>query len=108
MDVYIFCSRQGILHDAMHHLHPGGPRLNHHHHRARQVAAVSGDDAKKPRSLVERLYCRRQYAESWRKMQELRAQIQAQLKLADTLKKISEAAGRGGGGARLGEGYLVI
>ena len=36
---------------------------------------------------------RRQYAESWRKMQELRAQIQAQLKLADTLKKISEAAG---------------
>ena len=27
-------------------------------------------------------------------MQELRAQIQAQLKLADTLKKISEAAGR--------------
>ena len=40
-------------------------------------------------------------------MQELRAQIQAQLKLADTLKKISEAAGRGGGGARRGEGYLV-
>lgn len=37
---------------------------------------------------------RRQYAESWRKMQELRAQIQAQLKLADTLKKISEAAGK--------------
>ena len=37
---------------------------------------------------------RRQYAESWRKMQELRAQIQAQLKLADTLKKISEAAGQ--------------
>ena len=27
-------------------------------------------------------------------MQELRAQIQAQLKLADTLKKISEAAGK--------------
>ena len=36
-------------------------------------------------------------------MQELRAQIQAQLKLADTLKKISEAAGRRGGGGR----YLV-
>ena len=52
------------------------------------------------------LYCRRQYAESWRKMQELRAQIQAQLKLADTLKKISEAAGRGGGGARLGGGDI--
>ena len=40
-------------------------------------------------------------------MQELRAQIQAQLKLADTLKKISEAAGRTGGGARRGEGCLV-
>ena len=37
---------------------------------------------------------RRQYEESMRKMQELRAQIQAQLKLADTLKKISEAAGK--------------
>merc|ERR1719354_525063 len=35
---------------------------------------------------------RRQYAESWRKMQELRANIQAQLKLADTLKKLSETA----------------
>ena len=34
---------------------------------------------------------RRQYAESWRKMQELRAQIQAQLKLADHLKKLGEA-----------------
>ena len=36
---------------------------------------------------------RRQYAESWRKMVELRAQIQAQLKLAATLKKIAEHAG---------------
>ena len=36
--------------------------------------------------------CRREYAESWRKMQELRAQIQAQLKLADTLKKLGEQA----------------
>ena len=36
---------------------------------------------------------RREYAESWRKMQELRAQIQAQLKLADTLKKLGEQAG---------------
>ncbi|XP_023345518.1 potassium channel subfamily K member 18 isoform X2 [Eurytemora carolleeae] len=35
---------------------------------------------------------RRQYTESWRKMQELRANIQAQLKLADTLKKLSETA----------------
>jgi len=35
---------------------------------------------------------RREYAESWRKMQELRAQIQAQLKLADTLKKLGEQA----------------
>ena len=31
---------------------------------------------------------RRQYAESWRKMQELRAQIQAQLKLAATLRQV--------------------
>ena len=37
---------------------------------------------------------RREYAESWRKMQELRAQIQAQLKLADTLKKLGEQAGK--------------
>ena len=44
-------------------------------------------------NICLRTLCRRQYAESWRKMQELRAQIQAQLKLADTLKKISEAAG---------------
>ena len=36
---------------------------------------------------------RRQYAESWRKMQELRAQIQAQLKLAETLRKLAEHAG---------------
>ena len=36
---------------------------------------------------------RRQYAESWRKMQELRAQIQAQLKLADHLRKLGEAGG---------------
>ena len=36
---------------------------------------------------------RRQYAESWKKMQELRAQIQAQLKLADTLRKLGEHAG---------------
>ena len=34
---------------------------------------------------------RRQYAESWRRMVELRAQIQAQLKLADHLKKMGEA-----------------
>jgi len=32
---------------------------------------------------------RRQYAESWRKMQEIRAQIQAQLKLADHLRKMA-------------------
>ena len=31
---------------------------------------------------------RRQYNETWRKMQELRAQIQAQLKLAATLKQV--------------------
>ncbi|CAB4062512.1 KCNKN [Lepeophtheirus salmonis] len=33
---------------------------------------------------------RRQYAESWRKMQELRAQIQAQLKLAETLRRLGQ------------------
>ena len=54
------------------------------------------------------LYYRRQYAESWRKMQELRAQIQAQLKLADTLKKISEAAGKGGGARLRGVWRLFI
>ena len=36
---------------------------------------------------------RRQYAESWRRMIELRAQIQAQLKLAETLRKLAEHAG---------------
>ena len=44
--------------------------------------------------VINHLYVpRREYAESWRKMQELRAQIQAQLKLADTLKKLGEQAG---------------
>ena len=33
---------------------------------------------------------RRQYAESWQKMQELRAQIQAQLKLAAQLQKMGD------------------
>jgi len=33
---------------------------------------------------------RRQYAESWRKMQELQAQLQAQRKLAAALKQISD------------------
>jgi len=37
---------------------------------------------------------RRQYAESWRKMQELRAQIQAQLKLAAMMKQMADAAGK--------------
>lgn len=37
---------------------------------------------------------RRQYAESWRKMQELRAQIQAQLKLANTLRQMADQAGK--------------
>ena len=36
---------------------------------------------------------RRQYAESWRRMVELRAQIQAQLRLAHTLKRLAEHAG---------------
>ena len=37
---------------------------------------------------------RRQYAESWRKMQELRAQIQAQIKLAATLRAVADQAGK--------------
>ena len=37
---------------------------------------------------------RRQYAESWRKMQELRAQIQAQIKLAATLRNLADQAGK--------------
>ena len=34
---------------------------------------------------------RRQYNEAWRKMQELRAQIQAQLQLAATLKQVMDS-----------------
>merc|ERR1712062_793113 len=37
---------------------------------------------------------RRQYNETWRKMQELRAQIQAQIKLAATLKQMQDQAGK--------------
>ena len=37
---------------------------------------------------------RRQMVENLRKMQELRAQIQAQVKLAETLKKLSDNAGK--------------
>ena len=37
---------------------------------------------------------RRQYNEAWRKMQELRAQIQAQLKLAATLRQMADQAGK--------------
>ena len=37
---------------------------------------------------------RRQYAESWRRVVELRAQIQAQLRLAHTLKRLAEHAGQ--------------
>ena len=36
---------------------------------------------------------RRQMVENLKKMQELKAQIQAQMKLAETLKKLSENAG---------------
>ena len=36
---------------------------------------------------------RRQMVENLRKMQELKAQIQAQIKLAETLKKLSDNAG---------------
>lgn len=37
---------------------------------------------------------RRQYERSWQKMQELRAQIQAQLKLAATLRQMADQAGK--------------
>ena len=37
---------------------------------------------------------RRQYHESWKKMSELRAQIQAQLKLAATLRQMADQAGK--------------
>ena len=42
---------------------------------------------------LKNLCTRREYADSWRRMQELRAQIHAQLKLADTLKKLGDHAG---------------
>ena len=38
---------------------------------------------------------RREYEESMRKMQELRAQIQAQIRLAETLRKMGEAGALG-------------
>ena len=38
-------------------------------------------------------FYRRQMVENLKKMQELKAQIQAQMKLAETLKKLSENAG---------------
>ena len=40
------------------------------------------------------LCCRRQMVENLKKMQELKAQIQAQIKLAETLKKLSDNAGK--------------
>ena len=45
-------------------------------------------------TCVEKCQYRRQMVENLRKIQELRAQIQAQMKLAETLKKISESAER--------------
>ena len=43
-----------------------------------------------PRTVLPTIILRRQYEESWKKMQELRAQIQAQLRLAETLRKMGE------------------
>ena len=43
-------------------------------------------------SMIVAFY-RRQMVENLKKMQELKAQIQAQMKLAETLKKLSENAG---------------
>ena len=39
------------------------------------------------------LFYRRQMVENLKKMQELKAQIKAQIKLAETLKKLSDNAG---------------
>ena len=39
---------------------------------------------------------RRQYAESWKRMLDLRAQIQAQLKLADAIRRMTEHAEKNG------------
>ena len=81
--------REDSLHVGVHHLHPGGHGLHHHYHRAGQVEIV----------LIFCKVCeisqliRREYAESWRKKQELRAQIQAQLRLADTMQKLEDHAG---------------
>ena len=95
--LYVSCSlfknvllfREDSLHVGVHHLHPGGHGFHHHHHRAGQVDIVLRFSKVYEISLL----FRREYAESWRKMQELRAQIQAQLKLADTLKKLGDHAG---------------
>ena len=46
-----------------------------------------------PPSSDSHILARRQYEESWKKMQELRAQIQAQLRLADHLRKLGEQGG---------------
>ena len=39
------------------------------------------------------MFIRRQMVENLKKMQELKAQIKAQIKLAETLKKLSDNAG---------------
>ena len=80
--------RKDSLHAGVHHLHPGGHGLHHHHHRAGQVGESMYEDYKDCTTQY-----RREYAESWRKMQELWDQIQAQLKLAQTLKKLGDHAG---------------
>ena len=37
---------------------------------------------------------RRQYEESWKKMQQMKSQIQAQIRLADSLAKMGDQGGR--------------
>ena len=77
------------LHDPLHSVHPGRDDGVHHHHRDSQVGEVGGVH---PEILIPP-FNRRQYEESWKKMQELRAQIQAQLRLADHLRKLGEQGG---------------
>ena len=69
---------------------PGG-RLKWQHFDAR-LNFNSLHEAKNKCELTD-ILLRRQYEESWRKMQELRAQIQAQLRLAEHLRKLGEQGG---------------
>ena len=66
--------RQEHLHDVGDGLHLGGARLHLHHHRARKVWLWQYSILIMVITII-----RRQYAESWKRMQELRAQIQVEI-----------------------------